>query len=374
MRPVSDTYLATLRGSHTMRAQARVVAAGTTGTNPAGTELSIISGNVQLGTGDVRSTLDLTVDGTSLWPTQDSSPILAPYGAEVWVRRGVVVGGGSTEWVSLGYHRIQEIEQDRPPDGPIRITGQDRMAGLVEARLTTPVQFFADDTLGTVVDQLVTDVYPSATISWDDTTDDDLLGRSLVADDDRHAFIDDLIKARGKIWYWDHRGILVIKDPPTPTTPVWDVDAGASGVLVSAQRSLTREGVYNAVVASGQAADTESPSRAVVVDDNPDSPTYWGGTFGKVPRFYSSPFILADSQAQSAAESLLRQAIGLPYLVDLTAVPNAALEPYDPVRVQYSGTTGPEVHVLDTVTIPLTADRPLTATTREQTTVVLGVV
>lgn len=370
MRPVSDRFLSALRGSHRAPAQAFVVAPGQTGVEPDGTEITALSGDVQMDAkAAVRATLDITTDGTGAFPTT-ATDLLAPYGNEVFVRRGVAFGGGAIEWVSLGYFRISSVEQDKAPDGPIRIAGHDRMVGISEARLLAPIQFDATATYGDVVDQLVTEVYPWATIEWDDATDTDLLARTVIAEEDRFQFLDDLVTAKGKMWFWDHRGVLVIRDIPDPDEVVWEVNAGASGVLIALSRELSREGVYNAVVASGEALDTEEPPRAVAVDDNPASPTYWDGDFGKVPRFYTSPFITDATQAATAAAAILRQNLGLPYSVDFTQVPNPALEPWDPIAVTLARRT--ELHVIEKLTVPLTAVQPLTGATREQTLIVIG--
>lgn len=372
MRPVSDAFLRTLRGSHTMCVEARAVTPGQSGVDPDGVTIPIIGGDVRMdGSADIWGTLDLTTDGTDMWPTGASSP-LAPYGQEIWVRRGIDYGAGRREWVSLGYYRIQSPDQDDAPDGPIRIVGRDRMAGLIDSRLLAPRQWDQTYTYGEVVTDLVTEVYPAAGIEWDDDTDTVQLGRQVIAEQDRHAFLAELVTSRGKIWYWDHRGVLVIQDPPDPSTPVWDVDSGEGGVLVQLGRQLTRDGVYNAVVATGEAADTETPARAVAIDDNPQSPTYFYGQFGPVPREYSSPFLTTDGQALSAARSLLLRALGLPYSVDFSAVPNPALVPYDPVRVRYSTRHGAETHVIESLTIPLTVEAAMTAATREQTRVLIG--
>jgi len=215
-------------------------------------------------------------------------------------------------------------------------------------------------------------VYPWATIEWDDAGDMAAqIGANNVVEEDRFAFLNDLVTAAGKIWYWDYRGILVIKDPPDPAVPVWDVDFGEFGVLLSLARHLTREGVYNAVVAVGESAEAQPQVRAVVVDNTPSSPTYWYGTFGKVPRFFSSPLITTTVQAAKAATSLLKKTIGLPYSVDFTSIPNPALEVYDAIRIVYpaqSRTRGrkEEIHVLDTMSIPLTADGEMPGTGRQQ--------
>lgn len=376
MRPVSDAFLGSLRGSHKAVSEAYVVSPGQTGVTPTGTEITILDGDVQLdATASIRSTLDLATDGTNMFP-DNALDLLAPYGNEIFVRRGIEFGTGAVEWVSLGYFRIQAVEQEQAPNGPIQISAQDRMSGIVEGRLINPVQYATTDTYGDIVSGLVTEIYPWATIEWDDATDTDATGRSLIAEEDRFQFLDDLVKSVGKIWFWDYRGILVIKDPPDETASVWRVNAGEDGVLVALNRELSREGVYNGVVAYGEALDTETPARAVAVDNNPDSPTYWSGDFGKVPRFYSSPFITTDDQALSAATSLLKQNLGLPYSVDFNVIPNPALEPYDPVAINFTrrgnNLNYDEIHVLDRITVPLTSDQTMKAETREQTLVIIG--
>jgi len=316
--------------------------------------------------------VDLSTDGTGMWPVA-AADLLAPYGNELFIERGVRYGNGVTEWCSLGFFRIDSPQQDNPPNGPIRISGKDRMAGIIDGRLLTPAQFMSSDTYGGVVSALVTEVYPGATIEWDDADDEArTLGRSLIAEEDRYGFLNDLVTSLGKIWYWDYRGILLVTDPPDPTVPVFDVDAGENGVLLTASRQLTREGVYNAVVAQGEGADTNAPVRAVAFDSNAASPTYFYGPFGPVPRFYSSPFITTTDQAISAAGAILRQNLGLAFNIDFTVVPNPALEPYDPVRVRLAGGAGSQVHVLESLTVPLTHAESLKGSCREQTTVLIG--
>jgi hypothetical protein len=373
MRPVSAAFGRAVRGSHRMIARARVCTTYQTGTDPAGTDIPIKDGDVHLdSTADIRSTLDMTTDGTRMWPSSASS-LLAPYGNEIYVERGIDFGNGTREWVSQGYFRLYSPEQDKAPNGPIRIAGKDRMSAIIDARLTAPVQYASTVTYGSVLDGLVGEVLPEVTIEWDDATDAATTNRSLIAEEDRYAFLHDLVTSLGKVMYFDYRGVLVVADPPSATDPVFEVTHGRDGVLIEMSRQLSREGVYNAVIATGEAADTDNPARGVAVDDNPNSPTWWNGRFGKVPRFYSSPFITTNAQAKTAASSLLRKSLGLPYSVDFGMVPNPALEPLDPVLVRYSDHDAAEVHVIESLTVPLAPNAAMTASTREQTLIVIGV-
>lgn len=376
MRPVSSAWESTLRGTHKMLVRARVCETFQTGTDPTGALLTVLDGAVAVnGTQAVRSTLDLTVaslfdDGRSAFPAPGGQLLLAPYGNEIYVERGVSYGDDLSEYVGLGYFRISDDDEQDAPTGPIRLTGADRMAAIVEGRLEQPVQFIAGTTLGSIVTQLVTDIYPDAVIEWDDDTDTETLTRSVITEQDRYGFLDELITAHGKIWYWDHRGVLVIKDLPENGAPVYVVDYGRHGVLCDLNRHISRTGVYNAVVATGEAGDTQAPVLGIARNLDPDSPTYYLGRFGKVPQFFSSPLLETDDQAQQAAETLLRKQIGLPYNLGFGTIPNPALEPYDTVRVRYQERA--EDHVLQSFTVPLSEGAKMTATTKEQTVVLIG--
>jgi hypothetical protein len=377
VRPVSAKFLTTLQGSHLAVFRARVCTTFQTGTNPTGTEITIVDGDVTASsTAQIRSTLSLVT--SQAWPLTDSD-LLAPYGNELYVERGISYGNAQREWVGLGYFRINTPEQDDVPDGLVTIAGTDRMAGIVDARFLAPRQFASTLTNGQLVTTLITEVYPSATISWDDTAvRDDTIDRTIITEDDRAGTLTDLITSLGKIGYWRYDGVFRIQTPPTVTgAPSWTVAAGQSGVLVQMSRSLTRERVYNAIVATGEAGDTTAPARGVAYNLDPTSPTYYNGAFGPVPLFFSSPFLTTDAQAVLAATTLLRKQLGLPYQVDLTSIANPALEPYDVIKVRYPITARnrslrDETHVIDEVTIPLVPTQPVTLKTREQQQELIG--
>lgn len=377
MRGVSEKFEQTLRGSHLAVFRARVCTTFQTTNDPVGTEIEIVSGDAKFAaTADIRSTLELTT--SEAWPRL-ATDLLAPYGQELYVERGLAYGNGQREFVGLGYFRINTPEQEDVPDGEITISGQDRMAGIKDGRFESPRQFASTLTNGQLVTTLVTEVYPSAVINWDDTAvRDDTTNRTIITEDDRLGTLKDLVTSLGKIVYFDHTGTLQVKTPPDITgAPAFTIDAGEDGVLVQMSRALTREGVFNAVIATGEAGDTTAPARGVARNLDPSSPTYYSGPFGPVPKFYSSPFLTTDAQATTAAESLLRQQLGLPYQVDLSSIANPALEPYDVISVRYprnsrNRSLRTETHVIDEVTIPLVQTSPVQLKTREQAAELIG--
>lgn len=357
-------------GSHTARFRAVAVDGYQDGVTPTGVELKVIDGSVELdATADIRGAGSVTL--AEAWPTVRNLS-LAPFGAEVFLARGIDLGGAGVLWAALGYFRISEIDQSDAERGPVGLTLEDRMSTIIDSRFTSPRQWLQGTTVGAIVDEIVLEIYPNATIVYDDDSNLSQLGRSLIAEESRYEVLITLATGLGKIVYWNGEGKLVFESVPDEDVPVWVVNAGPGGVMVKANRSLSRDGVYNAVVVTGEGADEITPVRAIAYDAQESSPTFFGGPFGRVPRFYSSPFITTQSQAEGAAVSLLRKSLGAPYDVGVSAVPNPALKPYDAIRVVYNDGTR-EMHVVERVTIPMTNDAALAIATRQSTIVHVGV-
>lgn len=364
MRPVSARFLETIRGSHSEVSRATVCSAGQSGTSPVGTRIPIVSGEINYdATANVRARLDMTTRWE--WP-EDQNGLLTPYGNEIYVERGMSYGDGTTEWVGQGYYRIVTPEQEQAPDGPIDITAQDRMSGIVEARPLAPKQYPTGTSVEDVFDDLVLEVYPGAVIEFDFDAANTLFTASHSLEDDRYGFLDDIVTSLAKVWYWDYRGHLLIRDAPSIVEPVWDITHGRKGVVVKVSRSLSRENAHNAVVASGEQAGEDPPVRAVALDLNPGSPTYWYGPFGKVPLFYTSSFLKTTDQCQAAADAKLAREVGVPYSINFASLTNSALEVLDPVRISWTDKRAPELHVIDKLTMPLKVTEAMTGTTKQQ--------
>lgn len=373
MRPSTDSFLEALRGSHTLASRCTLVAPGQTGTAPIGIpvpgvdplgRLPVISGDVTTDmTADVQSTLDLTT--AYPWPKNPTDPG-TPYGQEIYVERGVEYGTGTREFVGLGYFRIDKVEQQSVPDGAIKISASDRMAMVRDARNTTPVQFGSGASVGSVIDYVVGQAVTGLVTVYDFDAYTTLLGADHVLDEDRLGFIQDLLAAYGKYGYFDYAGRFQVKSVPDlgEVPPVWEINSGARGVLVSMQRAISRDAVYNIVVARGEPVGELPPVQAVVSDDNPASPTWVGGSFGLVPTVYSSAFMTTVDQCRGAAAAKLVKVTGLPYAVSLGTVPNPALEGWDVVTVAYPGDS--EVHIIDRITYGLAPGDSMAIDTRKQ--------
>jgi hypothetical protein len=365
MRPVTANFKAAVSGSHRMNVRATVLTTpGQHGTAPTGTVIPVTQGSATFDTtANVLGSFNLMTSQS--WPV-NYQDLLSPYGNEMFLERGVVYAAGSTEWVSLGYFRVNDVEQQDAPAGLVQVAGVDRMQGIVDARIPSPITFVVGTTVSSIIQYLVTDVYSWATYQIDASLTSAVLSVNQITTDDRYGFLHDLITSYGMIWYWDYRGVLVVTPPPSLSSPVATILTGRQGVMVSMFRGLSRDGVYSGCVATGQQVSDGTAPFALVVDTNTTSPTYWYGPFGKVPKFYSSSFLTTNAQCASAAQSILTQSTGLPYEVDFGMIPNPALMPWDPVMISTDlGGIQTETHILKQMVIGLGPGDSMTAQTRQ---------
>jgi len=147
----------------------------------------------------------------------------------------------------------------------------------------------------------------------------------------------DLARGVGASTYFDANGDFVFTQQPSADVdlPVWTVDASETGVFVSDVEALDRTGIPNGVLMQGQGDPELPPLQALVVDDDPTSPTRWGGPYGHVVRIEQSSVVRTVQQAADAASAMLDARLGLSRSVSLTAAPNPALEALDVIEVYF---------------------------------------
>lgn len=374
MRNISPPFKAALTGSHQMVARARLCTPGQQGTNPGplapnGEPLypvAIEDGDVFFdASAQIRGTAQLTT--LADWPLSQFDQLYPTGGADLFLERGIAFGDGSREWVSLGYYRLDSIEQKTAPNGPIDIEASDRMATIIDARLTVPRQYLSGATVRAVIEDLVLELFPGITVTLNGFDANAAIGVAQICEQDRYEFLNDIAKSRGCTMFFGYDGSFIMQPVPNYSviSPVWTVNQGKDGVLIKLARKISRDSVFNAVVANGeQVGGDVDPVTAVAYDTNPQSATRWNGPYKQVPRFYSSSFLLTQAQAQQAAQAMLARTTGTPYVIDFASIPNPALEPLDLIAVNYSDRSAQERHIIDKLTIPLVARRAMTGSSR----------
>ncbi|MFK0182293.1 DUF5047 domain-containing protein [Streptomyces xanthochromogenes] len=346
MYNVSARFLAALAESYAPATIAQLF------TTDGGTQtLEISGGSVTVDRGSVtRRTCSVTIADTSLIP-RTAKASLNVYGAQLRISRGVAYSDGTSELVPLGLFRIDSIGGD-VDDGPVTLAGKSLECIVQDDQFTVPYK--ATSSAVSAITALIQRSIPQASVI-NRAVDTTIGPRTWDIASDPMASVAEVAATMGAEVYADADGTFIIATLPDINTamPVWTVAAGEGGVYVSANRSMSADKVYNAVLARGE--NTESgvaPVSALVTDSDPTSPTYWGGPFGRRPLFYTSSALINSVQAGAAAGLKLAAAKAPNATADLSSLPNPALEPGDVIRVVYPDGSK-ELHQVQSFTVPL---------------------
>lgn len=362
MRPVSARFQREIAQSRAPTTRATLL--------PSGVELPIQSGTVTLNANaEVRASaeLELADDGAlGLVPTDSDSP-LAPFGNEIRIERGLTYQSGADELVAICVARIERATVSDTGDGlAIRVSGLDRAQKYIDAQFEAPYQVAAAtnaiDAIETVLREVDADA-PFALPASAHTTP------LLVAEEgeDRWAFAQGIARAIGGELYHDGDGVLTLAPVLQTATSVATVAEGDGGVLLSLDAEWDRTEAFNRVIVTAESSSETGPVlRGCATDDaDPTSPTYYYGPFGRKPMLVASEFVTTEDQANTMAEALLAKNLGITKAVDFGSLVLPHLEPYDAITItrERAGVAA-ELHVLDSLTIPLSASDAMSCRTR----------
>lgn len=346
MYPVSERFLARLAESHTPVTQVQLFL--TTGEV---VDIEHTGGSVTVDRSQaIRRTCTVTVPDPSLIPRTPADE-LAVYGSRLRISRGVEYGDGSQELVPLGLFRLDSVDGD-VSEGPATLSGKDLSAVVADDKFTT--RYRASGTVVTAITSLIRRSILDATII--SLIDDTAIGsRWFDVEADPWAGCQEIAAAAGAEVYANADGEFVISTLPDLATaePVWAVEATEGGVYISGNRGMTSDGVHNGVLARGEnTSDNVPPVSALVYDNDPNSPTYWLGPYGRRPMFYSSSTLTTTAACQNAARLKLAEAKAPNASGDISSLPNPALEPGDVLRVTHPDGSR-ELHQVASFSVPL---------------------
>ena len=296
---------------------------------------------------------------------------LAPDGTQLRVWSVLEAMGGVTRTVPMGVFEIDSASLGYGPGGGLMARGSDRWVKVQRAAFVLPQ---ASDPYLTVPQQIANLLQgalgPTEPVTIN--TGVDARVGSVLWEDRRDEAIQDLAEAAGLWVSFDRNGAAVIDSLPTDDAYIpaaWTVDASASGVLLTASRTVDRAKTRNVVVVNTTQADG-SPlfPPQIVWDDNPGSPTYAGtdprtgegaGPFGIVTHRYSSSLLGTPAQAILAGLTILNRVRGLSKQLSLTASRNPTLDAGDAIDVLLPRERPDlprvvERHIVNRITHPLT--------------------
>lgn len=313
-------------------------------------------------------------DVANLTP-KDANDLLHPLsGHELKLYRGVHINKEDRdELVPLGVFQLEDADIDDSGEAVnVNIKGFDRSKKIERQRYIEPYFVAEGENYADAILDLINFVEPGLVYNFMNTTRETppmifgTGGWSGGGNPWKDAV--KMAESLGAELFFNSEGICVLRPEPDPATDpiVWEYEEGEENTILYIARGLTREEVFNHVIAYGANSSTE-PIRVEAVDDDPDSPTYIDGPFGDVPTFYRSTMLLTVDQAQDAADAKLRSVLGTPEQARFNSIVNPAHELGDVITITRDRIGMNESrHVLDKISIPLTTSTPLNAACREK--------
>lgn len=365
MYAISAAFQAALKKSHTIVSKAEILSNGAVVAEIA----TAISGRVTIErNAAIRRRCEVTLADTngSLVPTSSSS-LLAPYGNEIRLYRGIRLSTGD-ELVPLGTFRISKTKVKDDEGVVITVNGYDRSRSISRGKLSAPYQIAAGTNYGTAIQNMISYVRPGTLFSFATTSATTPL-LTFLEGDDPWKRAQEMAEAIGCELFFDPLGTCCLQTVTDAGSPVWTYSEGSTATFLDLDRDLDDEATYNGVIATGEGPTLTVPVRAEAWDANPSSPTYYLGQYGKVPEFYSSPYLLTTAQASAAANARLTKKLGVTESVSFSAIVNPAHDAGDVVSISRSRSglgTANSIFVLDDVTIPLEAAKAMDVSVRER--------
>ncbi len=360
---VSDRWRRAVTASYRFAHSVEVTRAGVT----VATGLEVTGGDIQADrSADVRRTCSITIVGVpeQLIPTRTNRSPLDPYGNELVISTGIAYPDGTRELVPQGTFGITSSELVDTADGvAVQLAGSDRSDRIAKAKLLAPWTTATGTAAVAAIQALAEDRFPGITVV-DLTSSADLFPTHILEEkaDPWGDGITAFAEAVGAESYLDRSGRLVIRDvPDLGATPVaWRFVEGVDCTVTELQRRYNDD-VPNAVVITGESFDA-APVRAVAIDDDPESATYYGpdvdtpvkGGYGPRPVWETSPLVTTAAQAQAYADARGRALFGATERVVVRIVPNGAVDEGDVIYVRRLRSGFDDVMVVDSLTLPMT--------------------
>lgn len=290
--------------------------------------VEVRSGTVTESAADqVAGSLDLTVPNTAASRPKSTTSPLGWYGQQLRVRTGWKDAAGKPRvWFDLGRYRIRKPV---PAGEVLQVKGDSLHQLVVNARFFTPYGFPAG-TYKSRVRTLLKSVLPV-------TFDPQLVDRPIKAqtyERERIEALNDTLSSwpaqleilpSGVAYVgraWENRGATVLAT----------YSDGPGGLVVDVAPEGGEDDVPNAVVASSEPDDGKPPLTEVAYTSS--GALRWGGPYGFLPAFYSSPLLTTRAQVRAAAQTRLASLQRAVQQVRVTMVVDPRLQLGDVIRVK----------------------------------------
>jgi hypothetical protein len=370
MYGISDTFKTALKKSHTVVSKVELWKGGVYLQ-----DLPISDGQVTVDDQPIRRRISVAVvdKNRTLLPRLPTDP-MGVVDSELRAYRGIKFVSGTTEYVPLGVFDIATVVSDDSGEGlHIRVEGFDKARRVIRARMTNEYLIPAGTNYVTAIQDLLTFRYPDIQFGMFNSTTLTTPQIVLKTGDDPWAKAQRMaLEGLGCDIYFDVNGFCVCADVPdiSAATSLWDYIEGSEATFLYINRSLTNEETFNHVIVTSENPERSLPLRAEAFDNNPFSPTYYLGPYGDVVDWVFSelsPGNATQATVDTIATAIYNKRLGFVELVRFNAIVNPAHEVGDTITITRANSqlVG-DLYVIDKLTIPLLAERPMDASTRKR--------
>jgi len=366
MYPASGEFKTAILSDHIVVSKAEVWNQGSKLTT-----LNVDSGKVTVSVNSgVRRTCQVTLvtDRTIDNLVPDSGfDILAPFGNELRLYRGVQFTNGSIEYVPLGVFVMTDVDISDTNDGvSISITGEDRSLIISRAKWTAPYQMVSgtlEASLTAMLQNRWADVQTSF-VTTNVTVNQIVLGTESNQDPWQDAVY--LAQLVGYDLYFDVLGVAVLRPFPSldASTVVAKYEEGAETLITSLDRSMSSKETYNGVIYTIEGSQVTTPIRVEIWDEDTTSPTYRYGVFGDAPTFVTTNVLATEAEAIKAATSLLNTYRGAQENINWDSIVDPTLDVNDVVYVKTAGSKTDRLVIIDQLDIPMSPLASMSAQAR----------
>ena len=336
--------------------------------NPNGSVLDYLTDILPGGTVSVDATAEnirtcsfscLDPDGilTPLWSTNSGQ--LNPDGVEVQIYAGYIDDGTVTMY-SQGVFRLIEVDavSSTAAPGPVlNVTGTDRSIRISQNLFANAYSIANGTLVTTAVQDILAQQAPWCTVTNIVSSTATIAAQQYQPGDDPWQAIQEICASAGLLVYFDREGVLtVIVDPSqNPKVPSAFFIDGAANTATSVTKVTNNSPGYNGVIVTGQSLTNSSTViSGSAFDDDPSSPTYYLGAYGKVPAPpVQASTVTSSADAAAMAKALLPQVLGMTRQVVVETVPCFWMDVYDLFRVYNVATQTNKVLIIEQATIPL---------------------
>lgn len=348
MRPISKRFQTALRQSHVMRTKIDVYQAG----HLVYEDLPISEGNVTLDDTAIRTSGNITLHLENVHPIEQHR-LLFP-GNTYTVERGIVFPDGSEELIRLGTLLLVDTRVDDSGGGyNIRIEAKDFAHEVSRNKLPTATVVPAGTNTVEAISSLLYDFAPWVIQEF--VASNQTCSKLVLTEGaDIWAACLKLANTIGFELFFDPYGICKLQpsiiDLANPCEIYRD---DADSVFMYINLGYSEGAALSQLTVTGESTDNAAPLAYTAIDNDPGSPTYVEGQFGRRSRTIVSSQVANTEQAAAYAEKELSKAKGIPVNLQLLNIVNPALELGDVIRIERDKFNQMSLDIIDKITIPL---------------------